>query len=482
MDLPFDSATRTGSITGEVPYQDLSDLRKALEAGYGTDVSALTGGAALRVQSLDHTLQATLADNQHFRLFNSLPKPDATATVDEWTEANDQGGFPGGSTNTEIGEIAQAQGNYARRVGMVKYLMTRCEVSFVATLQGAIVSAEAVENQMGTLRLLRDVEHLGFYGDSGVVPTEFDGIATQIESLGSADHIVDLEGNPLASTGAAGLQSIANAAATIGGIGNFGVPTDLFASPHTAADLDVNLDPAYRVPLNAGQESKLGTPVRGIVTAQGDIAIQRDVFIQEDKQLAPFELQYPKVAAANLFAPAAVAGTVAGAVDSKFGAGHAGNYYYAVAGVNTNGQSMAVVSAQMAVGAGDAVTLTIDASATGEETGYAIYRGRLNGTNALADMRLMTRVARTGAQTVYVDRNRDIPGTSKAFLLNLSPGHTAITWRKLLPLTRFSLYATTKPVLPWALLMFGYLRISKRNQHVVFKNILPNGAAWRPFN
>lgn len=35
-------------------------LAKGLEAGYGTDSAALTGGAALRGQSLDHTLQATL--------------------------------------------------------------------------------------------------------------------------------------------------------------------------------------------------------------------------------------------------------------------------------------------------------------------------------------------------------------------------------------------------------------------------------------
>lgn len=148
---------------------DLAALRKALEAGYGTDVAGLTGGAALRIQSLDTTLQATLADNNHFRLFNAISKTDASATVDEWTEATDQGGYPGGSANGELDVISQAQGTYARRAAFVKYLMTRCEVSFVQTLQNAIVQAEAIENQMGTLRLLRDVEHLCFEGDSTVV-------------------------------------------------------------------------------------------------------------------------------------------------------------------------------------------------------------------------------------------------------------------------------------------------------------------------
>ena len=35
------------------------DIRKALEAGYGTDSAALAGGAALRGQSLDHRIQST---------------------------------------------------------------------------------------------------------------------------------------------------------------------------------------------------------------------------------------------------------------------------------------------------------------------------------------------------------------------------------------------------------------------------------------
>lgn len=482
MDLQaLQAASTAGAITGEMAFQDLAALRKALEAGYGTDVSTLTGGAALRVQSLDHTLQATLADNTHFKLFNALQKPDATATVDEWTEAWDQGGFPGGSTNTEVGNIALAQGNYARRVGLTKYLMTRCEVSFVQTLQNAIVEAEAIENQMGTLRLLRDVEHLSFYGDSSVVPTEFDGIVPQLESLGSTDHVVDLEASPLAAAGVKGLQNIAQAAAVIAGYGNFGTPTDLFCSPLAAADLDVNLDPAYRVPLPSGQEAKMGTPVRGIVTAHGDIAMNRDVFIQDEMQQQPFEVLFPALAATIPCTPAAVAGVAAADVESKFGAAHDGNYYYAVAGVTNQGQSPVAKSAVIAVAAGDKVTLTITASAAGTETGYAIYRSRLNGTNATDDFRLVKRIPRTGASTTFVDLNRDIPGTSKAFILNLNTGHHAITWRKLLPLTKFNLYPTTAAVVPWALLMFGYLRISKRRQHVLLKNILPDGVAWRPF-
>lgn len=479
--LDLQSLNAGGITTGVIAVKDAEELRKALESGYGTDVSGLTGGAALRVQSLDATMQAILADQSNFALFNSLPKPAAGATVDEWTEATSQGGFPGSSANTESGSIAQAQGAYARRVGLVKYLMTRCELSFVTTLQNAIVSAEAQENTMGTLRLLRDAEHLCFYGDSTVVPTEFDGIAAQIKGLGSADHVLDNEAAPLAATSMLGLQKIANAAATIGGYGNFGVPTDLFVSPLAGADLDTSLDPAYRVPLQSGQAAALGTPVRGIVTAQGDVAVKRDVFLMDEQQQMPFEVGFAEIAAANAYAPVSVTGVAAADASSKFAAGHAGNYYYAVAGVTKDGQSVVTKTAQIAVAAGDKVTLTITDSAAASETGYAVYRSRKNGTNATNDFRLVGRVAYGGATTTFVDLNRDIPGTSIAALLNLSPAHTAAVWRQLLPLTKYQLYPTVAATVPWALLMFGYLRISKRQQHVIIKNILPTGAAWRPF-
>src|SRR3546814_1060975 len=143
-------------------FNDVTELRKALEAGYGTDVATLTGGGALRIQSLDKTMMATIQENEHFALFNELNKSNATATVDEWTEQNSVGGFLGGSTNTETGAIAQAQGSYARRVGLVKYMMTRREVSFVQTLQNTIADSEATEQANGALQLLTDAEVLSF--------------------------------------------------------------------------------------------------------------------------------------------------------------------------------------------------------------------------------------------------------------------------------------------------------------------------------
>lgn len=467
-------------VSGEISMGEVAELKKAMEAGYGSDVAQLQGAGALRIQSLEKTMLSTIQENKHFALFNELAKANATATVDEWTEQSGVGGFLGGTTNSETGNIAAAQGQYNRRVGLVKFLMTRREVSFVATLQNSIVEAEAVEAQNGALQLLTDAEFLCFEGDSTVVPTEFDGIGAQIASLGSSDHVIDAAGEALNS-----ISAIDQAASTIAGFGNFGTPTHIFMSQLAQSDFNTHLDPAFRVSLTGTpQELMLGAPVKGISTSWGDIKTVSDVFIRDERQLKPFECDYPAVAAANAaFKPAAVDAVAAdGGADSKFGAAHAGNYYYAVAGVNAAGQSTALVSAQTAVAAGKKVTLTITKSAAGTETGYAIYRGRKNGTNALTDLRLVCRIPRTGDSTVYVDLNRKIPGTTKAYILNMAPGAQAITWRQMLPMTKFPLYPTNAAVVPWAQLLFGYLRIGKRKHHVTIENIVPSGALWKPFN
>ena len=484
------------NTNGLAGNEDADALFKALTEGYGTDVAQLTGGGALRIQSLDKTMQATIQENRHFRLWHRMPKPSATASVDEWTEQSNIGGFLGGSTNTETGIIPTATGTYARRVGFVKYLMTQRQVSLVAQITNNIVSAEAIEASNGALQLLSDAEYLSFVGDSTVVPTEFDGIKALMEqgyALGQVDgaNIVDAGAKSLNS-----VIAINQAAAQIASYGNYGVPTDIFCSVLTQADFDSGLDPAFRVPLNnvPNGGTQIGAPVVGIRTSYGDIANQPDIFILDpDKGGQPFEVTQPVVAAMNaMMKPAAAAGAAANDVASMFNATSAGNYAYYVTGISASGQSTGLISAQVAVGVGQSVTLTITPSASSAETGYGVYRSRLNGPTSIAgsipnqgsDFRLMRRISRnTGAATtIYVDQNRDIPGTVPAFILDLTPSSQGVLWRQLMPMMKFPLYPTNSAVKPWAQLLFGYLRISKRKQQTVVKNILPNGATWRPFN
>jgi hypothetical protein len=484
----FPQLANGASATGAMGLDQVAELQKALTAGYGTDVAQLSGAGAFRIQSLDKTMMATIQENKHFRLFNELAKQPATATVDEWTEQSSVGGFLGGSTNTETGNIAAAQGIYNRRVGLVKYLMTRREVSFVSTLGTTIVQSEAVEQQAGAKQLISDAEYLSFVGDSTVVPTEFDGIYAQLVAGVAASQVDSQNIIDAAGAGLSSINFVNQAAAQVSAYGNFGQPTHIFCSQLVQSDFDTGLDPAFRVPLTdvPGGGIQLGSPVKGIRTSWGDVRNEPDVFIADEKQLMPFEVvqnaQYAALATANagMQPTVAVDATVTDA-SSKFTATTAGNYYWAIAGVSAAGQSTVVKTAQTAVAAGKKVTLTITASGGNQETGYAIYRSRLNGTNNTTDFRLITRVAKAGATTPYVDFNIDLPGTTKAFILNLMPGDSAITWRQLLPMLKFPLYPTVAATIPWAQLMFGYLRITKRKHHAVIKNIVPSQAIWKPY-
>lgn len=473
----FGAGYPAGVMMGLPAWQE---LMKAIQAGYGTDVAALSGGGSLRLESLEHTLMATIQENKHFRLMNAIKKTPAGATVDQWVEQSSIGGRVGGAFNTELGDIASASGQYDRRVAFVKYLMTRRNVSVVQMAQESIVNAKAQEEINGSRELLTSAEWGNFYGDSSVVPEEYDGLVKILTDLNSVDHVIDMEGQPMDSNG---FQKILEAAGTVYDFGQFGMPTDLYLSVRAQTDLDLYLDPAFRVNLDNNPASvTLGAPVKAIRTSFGDIATNPDVFVREGDM--PAEAKSPATnTTSDPTKPQAVALAVASDASSKFGASHAGNYYYAVAGINKNGESDLRISAQQAIAAGEKCTLTITASAAQDETGYAIYRSRKNGSNNKPDFRLMTRIPRTGASTTFVDLNRLIPGTSIACVLNLAPSYNAIGWRQLMPMTRFQLYPTVKAEDPWAQLLFGYLRVTKARQHVLIKNILPKKVKenWDPF-
>lgn len=472
------------TTAGSLGNAEFEALQKSLEAGYGSDMAQLTGGSALRIQSLDTAMQATVQDNKHFTLFNSLAKPRATAVLDEWTEQADIGGIFGGTFNTQDGVAAESNGDYARMVGQVKYMSTYRKIPMVLQAQNNIVEAVTLETTNGTKQLLTDIEIGLFEGRSDVTPLAFPGLRQQIESLGKPDNIIDLAGAPLAS-----VDAVSQAAETIYGYGSFGTATDIFLPPSIQTDLNNNLDPAFRIGLNDQAISTVrGTNVTGIQTSYGKIGTRNDVFIRDEKLKKPFETRnatYLAVAVANNgFKPAGVALSVPAADPaSVFLSSQAGNFYYFVTGINQNGESQGVLSAQAAIAGGQSVSLTITASPSQQETGYVIYRSRMNGSNQLSDLREMTRVPYVAgtAATVFTDRNHEIPGSTAAFVLNLSPSDHAISWRQFMPMLKIPMAATNSPIIPWIQMICGYLRVTKRAQHVVIKNVVPTGSKWRPF-
>lgn len=465
------------------------ELLKALQASnYQTDVSTLTGGGALGVQSLDTAMKTTVQENEHFTLFNRLQSTSATNIVDEFVRQSSVGGFLGGSTNSQMGVVRSAQGEYSREVGMVKFLMTLRQVGYVLNIGKNITDATAVEERNGALQLLTDAEYLLFHGNADACPTQFDGIFAQIDkeiAAGemSGDNVVDLQGAKLDSVEAFSKINVA-----VSRYGSWGRSTDVFMPNSVQNDLNSGLDPAYRWIPQGGNTPMLGGHVEGIRLQNGVLKTNMDTFIhdEENPMVYPFEVFNPAIATANAaFKPQALTGdATASATDSQFTSARAGNYYYAVAAVGKDGQGMtqAVVSAQIAVAAGKSVVLTITGSTSGSESGYAIYRSRQNGTNGIKDLRLVKVIKKTGATTTFTDLNRDIPGTVAVPLLNLAPNADAIGWRQFQPMTKIPLPFGIGGVAQysWFQFLFGYLRITKPKHHGYIKNILPSNAKWRP--
>ena len=488
MQQPAGAPGMGGSLGGSL--EAVEELKKALTASnYETNMTNLTGGGALGVQSLDTAMKVVVQEEEHFVLFKKLAQTNATNIVDEYTRQSSVGGFLGGSTNTQMGTVRAAVGEYSREVGMVKFLMTLRQVGYVLNLGKNISEPVALEERNGALQLLTDAEYLLFNGNAAACPTQFDGIFTQLDAeiaagnMG-ADHVIDMQGAKLDS-----IEPFTKLQAAIQDYGNWGRITETFMPTAVQTDLNMGLDPAFRWAAQGQNTPMIGAHVEGIRLTEGVLKTNIDTFLHhgEFPMSKPFELTWPAIAAANAsFNPAGVTvDASASDASSQFTAGRAGNYYYAVAAIGSTGQGYSQVakSAQVAVAAGKKAVLTIAASASGSESGYAIYRSRQNGTNDTADFRLVKVIARTGASTTFTDLNRDIPGTVSVPCLNMNQASDAIGWRQFQPMTKIPLPFGVGgvPVMSWFQFLFGYLRVTKPKHHGYIKNVLPSSATWKPF-
>lgn len=449
---------------GDTAWETVEALNKALTAGAGTDVSTLTGGRALTLESLENVLMTTCFSAKDIVLFPKLKRESIRAVTDSWVEKSERG-TRGVAFVNEDAAATETSATYNRRVGIVKFLSTMRTINLAKLLEANILDVEAEEQLDGTLVLLRDVEWALYEGDSSVVTQQFDGLNKIIADNGDAANVVDVEGGPLT------IEHLTEASNIIRN--RFGNPTDLYLSTSVQSDLDQLTPPAHRVAIPGVGEGGVawGAPVSRIRTTFGTFECNPDIYIVEGAAPAGAKASDPTP-------PTSVAG-----VAGSSGTIPAGTYEYRVSSVNKNGESTTVlIDAGVAVNGAQKVTLTITDSAAIDETGYYIYRGRKDVADpADADVRYLGKVAYGGATTTFVDDGSFIPGTSSAYLLTQDPTLMAIGWRQLAPMMRFNLYPSTKAVKPWLQLLFGYMRITKPKMHVRLKNIMPSNQSWNPF-
>jgi hypothetical protein len=453
---------------GEMPMAAVEELQKALTAGTGTDSNTFTNGRSLVVESLEQTLMTTTFSADDIVFWKMLKTNPVYAVVDEWVSKDDYGQEYGVAVS-ETGMPAARDTTYARHTAQVKFYRIQRELSHVITLTRSLVDAEAEEQIDGTMIILRAIEKGLFFGDSSILPTEFDGLKKQILGNGSANTVIDVRG-PLAQS------HLQNGAEVIRE--NYGIATDLFISLKNQLDIDRLSEPNQRVQIpltNVNGGLILGAPVEQYRSSFGTFKLHPDVFITEERK----PLASPTPGTGVPAAPTTVTATAGTDAATQFTGADLGTYWYGVSYFTASGESVATfIGSAVTVAAGQSVTVTMNGGTTGTVSGAKLFRSKVGAANT-TDMLEFDRVAFTGTGQTYVDRNALLPGSSDGFLCNLSPNARAISWQQLLPLMKLPL-AIVGPSIPFLIMLYGYLRCSKPKQFCLLRNIRPSDHRFNP--
>lgn len=447
---------------GLLPTQDTEEIQKALSAGYQSPRH--DGGSALRVESLEATLRILTFSQGHVKLWKDIPKLPAFSTSEEYTVQTSYGGENGPFTRE--GELPQVQdAAYERRVELVKFLGTQREVTHPATLvRNAYGNIIARETQNGAIWLMERMERNLFRGQASVIPECFDGIDEQIlrDPFAAANNVLDLRGGPIT-------EDVIEEATNIV-VENYGLSSALYLAPRAHSDMSKQFYSRQRGGFG-DREGRIGYSAKMMETNAGDIALRGDIFLRSGKNNG---VKTAPTVATSVRAPTAPTagnfGTAGANAGSLFGAADAGTYQYKVTALNRFGESApAQETGGVVVASGDGVSLVItDGGGADVATGYRIYRSKVGG--AVGSEQFMIDVPRpTGAATTtFVDVNQFIPGTSRAYLLQMNL--QSLSFRQLAPMMKIPL-ATLAASIRWMQLLYGTPIVYAPRKNLILLNV-----------
>lgn len=445
---------------GQSSPDEVADLRKALFAGQDVNDPGVAPGVGfpLRVESLEATMKNLTFEMDEIKLFKTISKIPATNTVEEFNRLLAYG--QGGTRRFNLGFMTEGDlpeeedSTYQRVTMLIKYLGVVGRVTHVANvIRSSTGNVIALETMNKTMELLKNLENALFFGDSTLIPEQFDGLEKLITD-GAPDNVVDLRGASLTE------EQLNDMLLRIRD--NFGMATDAYFGTGVFADLAKQVYDRQRFAY-APAPGVLGATITAFQGQHGRINMHDHVFIQEGPATLAAGLGKPEK---RPLQPTITVAPVAGADPaSQFIASDAGTYIYQVVAGNRFGLSTPVTSAGVAVVAGDGVTFTVQDNGQGT-TFYEIYRSTIGGAAATA--RLMTRVSRTAATQVITDLNADIPGTSQGFVL--MQNQRSFSWAQLLPMTRIPLAAIDTSI-RWAQVLYGGIKMYTPAKNIFVKNI-----------
>ena len=433
-----DSATGAAGAGG-----DVAELNKALSAGGGNGGThgVQTAGALgpLMPESLDPILTSMTYTEAEFKFWKGVYKDPAYNTAEEYNRLHKVGA--GESAFVGEGDLPEEEDStYSREVTLVKFMGTTRRVTHVASLvkTAGIENAIAQETKNGTLWLMRQLEESLFFGNSAIVPVQFDGLDALMAAGGTPTY--DMRGDPLSEEVLSGMCAAVRQAP------NYGMIDTIFCSIGVKSDIKNRIRSRLRA--NFGGQVDFEPKVDGFA----GVKIEDNVFIQEGQ--APYASGLGKSSKRPLV-PAVGAAGLTSPVDAtaQFAAGDAGTYIYKIVAINRYGRSAPVTTAGVAVAAGDNVTIPV-VDGGQDTTGYIVYRSEKNG--AASTCKEAFRVARSGATQDIIDRNAYLPGCSTVFGLETKPA--TLGWKQLAPFTKIPL-ATVDLSYRWMQVLYGALQL-----------------------
>jgi hypothetical protein len=479
---------------GDGSAGELQELNKALSAGSitgrDTDGAMTPGsGAPLKVESLEKSLKILTFKEADIVGWKEIPKQPAYNTVEEYNRLLSYGQERGGF-NME-GELPQEEDTtYQRASQLVKFLGTTRSVSHPMSLvKTNIGSAVQAEIKNGTMWILRKVTQGIYFADSKKVGVEFNGLFAQHEegyaTVGAyteSDNVIDMRGSRLSE------ESIEEGVRVV--IDKFGMVDTLFAPPVVLSNFTkffytggVNGGTILRNNQSATGDTTVGRRVTAMTSQFGDIALKYDKFLNRlPAKTTTSTATFPSGKNSNAIVPDGTTpiAIVPADASSLWDTTDAGDYLYGVVVVNRYGEGVLtpISATPISVVANDRVSLKFtDGGGSISAESYVIYRSN-KGATTPASATFYPLFTVTPAQLsagydgglagIIADRNRFLPNTDVAFLLENS--EDLWSFKQLAPLMKMDL-AVIAPAYRFMILLYGTPILYQAQKVVKFINV-----------
>lgn len=463
----FDQILKSQGITNATG----DDLVKAL-ATTNSGAGGIQQGP-LTLENLDAVMTEVLVTEQHFKLYNFLPKVPSANPYFEYNVHKGFGsrraglGFAEGGTPTGGLSSFRREGIYNKFLGVQGGVTHQMMVS--GQNGGIFEDPNIRENRDRTMELLERLERELIFGDKDITDNDgnevnFDGLLTALASQNS-DNVVDLQGKPF------GFENLDNTAENLVTKGKQATVNGYtaFMSAHVTKGLNAQYQARNVIRHNKDASSDIsvapGFKVPSYESQFGDYKLDHSILFQEVDGGVPAD-----VAPSGAPATPAIDTQPDPATDAT-ATMIVGTYYYSISAFNDKGESLPVVSNAAAVAATGTKVTTVISRVNGA-TGYRIYRGKVADGS---DAKWIARVAQPASgDLTFVDKGTWQPldsqgNTGDGIVIIMKPDPKDICIAQMAPLIKMPL-PQVGTTFPFMLLLYIVSVIKAPERIRIYKN------------